>query len=368
MEADGPSASRIRMPEITLDALKQRLSRFPRKKLIHLPTPLAKLENLTRELGGPEIWVKRDDLTGAGFGGNKSRKLEFIVADALAKKAGTLITWGSLQSNWCMQAAAAARRFGIRPILLLFKTTDLAPEYDGNLLLDYILGAEVRVREAEKGKLLGAEIAERAVEEVAAEVRSRGESPYVVAIGGSMVGLSMTQPLGALSYVAAFAELEEQAQAAALETTHIVHATGSGATQAGLAVGARALGRSVGVIGISVSDEKDAFAETVLRIARETEKALGLGPSIRRADIIVLDEYIKEGYGVVNAEVAEVIRLVFAAEGIVLDPVYTGKAMAGLVDLVRKGRFRKDDKVVFFHTGGTPALFPYRDALVRLLK
>jgi L-cysteate sulfo-lyase len=368
MEADGPSPSRTRMPEITLDALKQRLSRFPRKKLIHLPTPLARLDNLTQELGGPEIWIKRDDLTGAGFGGNKSRKLEFIVADALAKKAGTLITWGSLQSNWCMQAAAAARRFGIRPILVLFKTTDLAPEYDGNLLLDYILGAEVRVREAERGKLLGAEVAERAVEEVAAEVRGRGEFPYVVAVGGSMVGHSMTQPLGALSYVAAFAELEEQARAAGLDATHVVHATGSGATQAGLAVGARVLEREIEVIGISVSDEKDAFAEIVLQIGRETERALGLAPRLRRKDIIVLDDYLKEGYGVVNAEVAEVIRLVFASEGIVLDPVYTGKAMAGLVDLVRTGRFQKDDKVVFFHTGGTPALFPYREALVRLLK
>jgi len=182
-----------------------------------------------------------------------------------------------------------------------------------------------------------------------------------------MPGLSMTQPLGALSYVAAFAELEEQSRAVPLDYTHIVHATGSGATQAGLLAGARALGRPVEVVGISVSDPKDAFTSIVIQIAAETARALGLDPSIRKDDVIVLDEYIKDGYGVVTADVAEVIRLVFAREGIVLDPVYTGKAMAGLVDLVKRGRFSKDDKVVFWHTGGTPALFPYREPLVRLL-
>jgi L-cysteate sulfo-lyase len=355
------------MPEITLEELKRMLSLFPKKNLIHLPTPLARLDNLSRELGGPEIWIKRDDLTGAGFGGNKSRKLEFIVADALAKGAGTLITWGSTQSNWCMQAAAAARRFGIRPVLLLFKTTDLQPEYDGNLLLDFLLGADIRLRESGQGKLLAAGVAEKAVEEAAAEASSRGEIPYTVAVGGSVPGLSMTRPLGALSYVAAFAELEEQSRAARLDYTHIVHATGSGATQAGLVAGARALGRPVEVIGISVSDLKDAFSDIVLRIAAETCRALGLETGIRRDDVIVLDEYIKDGYGVVTAGIAEAIRLVFGSEGVVLDPVYTGKAMAGLVDLVHRGRFRKGDKVVFLHTGGTPALFPYREPLVRLL-
>jgi L-cysteate sulfo-lyase len=356
------------MPEITLDILKQRISGFPRKMLAHLPTPLARLDSLTRELGGPEIWIKRDDLTGVGFGGNKSRKLEFIIADALAKKAKALVTWGGLQSNWCMQAASAARRFGLRPVLVLFKTADAAAEYDGNLLLDFILGAELRVREAQRGKLIAAEAAEQAVREVAAALEARGETPYVVAVGGSRPGLSMSQPLGALSYVAALAELEEQAAAEDLEYTHIIHATGSGATQAGLVVGAGALGRDVEVIGISVSDPKDAFSDIVFQIARETERALGLGRRLRRNDIIVLDDYIKEGYGVLDAQVAEAIRQAFAAEGIVLDPVYTGKAMAGLIDLVRQGRLRRDHKVVFFHTGGTSALFPYRAALVNLLK
>ena len=356
------------MPAITIESLNQRLALFPRKRLIHLPTPLARLENLSRELGGPEIWIKRDDLTGAGFGGNKSRKLEFIIADALARKADTLITWGSTQSNWCMQAAAAARRFGIRPVLLLFKTTDIRPDYDGNLLLDFLLGADIRLREAPRGKLMAAGVAETAAAEVADEVRSRGGTPYTVSVGGSAPGMSMTQPLGALGYVAAFAELEEQARAARLDFTHIVHATGSGATQAGLVAGARALGRPVEVIGISVSDPKDAFTDIVLRILADTGRALGLDWGARKNDdVVVLDDYIEEGYGVVTPGVAEAIRLVFTSEGIVLDPVYTGKAMAGLMDLVKRGRFRKDDKVVFLHSGGTPALFPYREALVDLL-
>ena len=266
-----------------------------------------------------------------------------------------------------MQAASAARRLGLRPVLVLFKTAGAVPEYDGNLLLDFVLEADLRLREAGKGKLAGAEAAEREVEAVASEFAARGETPYVVAVGGSMPGLSMTRPLGALSYAVALAELEEQAGAARLEYSHIVHATGSGATQAGLTVAAGLLRRRVEVIGISVSDPAPAFSEIVLRIARETEGALGLRPALGKGDLTVLDEYVGEGYGVVDDAAAQAIRLVFVSEGIVLDPVYTGKAMAGLIDLVRRGRFRKGDKVVFFHTGGTPALFPSRAALVHSL-
>ncbi len=356
------------MAALQLDELKKRIARFPRKNLIHLPTPFRKLENLSRDLGGPEIYIKRDDLTGLGFGGNKSRKLEFIIPDALNKGADVIITWASLQSNWCMQTAAAARRFGLKPILVLFKTSDLAPEYDGNLLLDYILGADIRIREAEKGKVVSEEYAREILEVVINEVKEWGHTPYIVAVGGSMPGYSMEKPLGAISYVAAFAEMLEQPEARDIDITHVIHATGSGATQAGLVVGAKALKENVKVTGISVSDEKEAFSQTVLKICDETEKALELDLGITREDIIVLDEYIKDGYGVVNKEVAEAIRLLFTREGIVLDPVYTGKAMVALIDLVKKGFFKKDDKIVFFHTGGTPALFPYRQMLVELLK
>jgi D-cysteine desulfhydrase family pyridoxal phosphate-dependent enzyme len=356
-----------KMTGFTLQEFKARIERFPKQKLIHLPTPFRKLDRLSAELAGPDIYIKRDDLTGLAFGGNKSRKLELIIADALRKGADVVITWASLQSNWCLQTAAAARRFGLRPILLLFKTYDLAPEYDGNLLLDYIVGADIRIREAEKGKVVSEELAAGAIEEISNEVREWGHQPYVVSVGGSMPGFSMDLPLGAISYAAAFAELLEQAEAEDVSFTHVIVATGSGATQAGLAVAAKTLKDDVKIIGISVSEEKEAFARLVLKISEETEKALGLDARIKAEHIIVLDDYLKEGYGVVNREVAEAIRQVFTTEGIVLDPVYTGKAMAGLLDLVKKGRFSKKDKVVFFHTGGTPALFPYRKRLIELL-
>jgi L-cysteate sulfo-lyase len=355
------------MEKIGLDTLKQKISIFPRKELIHRPTPLRRLNRLTLELGGPEIWIKRDDLTGLAFGGNKSRKLEFIIPDALSKGADTIITWASVQSNWCMQTAAAARCFGLHPILLLFKTSDQAIDCDGNLLLDYILGADVRFREAEKGKIVSEEQVRKVVEEVADEVKRSGHKPYVVSVGGSMPGWSMDKPLGAIAYADAFVEMQDQTRSAGAGITHIVHATGSGATQAGLIVGAKAAQPLIQVIGISVSEGKKAFAPIVQKICLDTETSLGLGLGIEDSEIIVLDEYVKAGYGIINKETAEAIRLLFTAEGIILDPVYTGKAMAALIDLVRKGFFRKNDRVLFFHTGGTPALFPYREPLVKLL-
>ena len=356
------------MTSYDIGSLKKNLEKFPRVNLIHSPTPFRKLENLTAELGGPDIYIKRDDLTGLAFGGNKSRKLEFIIPDVLAKKADVIITWASLQSNWCMQTAAAAVRFGIKPILILFKTYDLPAEYDGNLLLDYILGADIRIKEAVRGKIVKQEDALTLAEEVAREVREQGHTAYLVAVGGSMPLGSMDLPLGAISYVNAYVEMVEQAKALGVQADYVVHSTGSGATQAGLVVGAQALTRGAKVLGISVSDDKATFGKDVLKIVQATEKALKLETHIKADDVIVFDEYIKDGYGIVNKEVADMIRLVFTKEGIVLDPVYTAKAMAGLVDLIKKGYFEKTDKVVFFHTGGTPALFPNKHKLVEYLK
>jgi L-cysteate sulfo-lyase len=356
------------MGKIGLDELKQKIAAIPRVELIHRPTPLRRLDRLSQELGGPEIWIKRDDLTGLAFGGNKSRKLEFIIPDALSKGADTIVTWASVQSNWCMQTAAAARCFGLHPILLLFKTSDQAIDCDGNLLLDYILGADVRIREADKGKIVSEEQVRKVVEEVADEVRRSGHRPYIVSVGGSMPGWSMDKPLGAIAYADAFVEMQEQTRSAGVKITHLVHATGSGATQAGLIIGAKAAQPPIQVIGISVSEGKKSFAPIVRKICLDTEATLGLGLGIEDSEIIVLDEYVKDGYGIINKETAAAIRLLFTAEGIVLDPVYTGKAMAALIDLVKKGVFRADDRVLFFHTGGTPALFPYREPLVRLLE
>src|SRR4030042_356483 len=226
------------MAKIGLDALRQKISTFPRKDLLPRPPPLRQLDRLTKELGGPEIWIKRDDLTGLAFGGNKSRKLEFIIPDALSQGADTIITWASVQSNWCMQTATAARRVGLRPILLLFKTSDQAEDYDGNLLLDFILEAAIRIREAEKGKIVSEEYVRQVLEEVVDEVKKSGHKPYVVSVGGSMPGWSMDKPLGAIAYAEAFVEMLDQARSAGARITHVIHATGSGATQAGPIVGA----------------------------------------------------------------------------------------------------------------------------------
>lgn len=348
--------------------IKKRIEKFPKKSLVHLPTPLQKLENLSNELGGPEIFIKRDDLTGLAFGGNKSRKLEFIIQDVLDKKADVIITWASVQSNWCLQTAAAARKFGIKPLLLLFKTYELPDEMDGNLLLDFILDTEIQIREADKAKVVSEEYVQEIIEGVANEVREWGYTPYIAPIGGSMVGGSMDKPLGAISYVYAFVEMMEQAEAKGIVFDYVVHATGSGGTQAGLALGAKAIADEMKVLGISVSEQKDVFQKDVLTIAQDTVKALDLDMTVNREDIIVLDEYIQEGYGIVNKDVSETLRLVAQKEGVFLDPVYTGKAMVGLLDLIKKGYFKKEDKIVFFHTGGTPALFPNKHLLTRFLQ
>lgn len=355
------------MKALSLDEIKEKIKKFPKKELIYLPTPLVKLQNLTEELGGPNIYIKRDDLTGLAFGGNKSRKLEYIIQDVLDKKADTIITWAGLQSNWCLQTAAAARKFGITPILILFNVYDLPEEYDGNLLLDFILKADIKIRELAKGSVIHLEDVDEILEEAAMEAKEWGHISYIAPIGGSAVGGSMDRPLGAISYVNALAETIEQAESLGIDVDYVIHASGSGGTQAGLSAGAKALGGRCKVLGVSVSEGKKTYQELVLGIARETAKALEFGLEIDRDDIIVFDEYIGEGYGEVNQEVSGAIRLMSVKEGIFLDPVYTGKAMVALADLVKKGYFQKDDNIVFFHTGGTAALFPNKKKLGRLL-
>lgn len=355
------------MPAYEIPEVLERLERFPRVDIIPRPTPLRKLERLTARLGGPSIYIKRDDMTGLAFGGNKSRKLEFIIRDMIEKRADVVITWGSLQSNWCLQTAAAARSFGIKPVLVLFQTYDLPTDPDGNLLLDIVLGADIRVLEAQKGKVVKASQAMALLEEAAKEFRASGHRPYLVPVGGSLVRGDMEAPLGAIGYVGAFVEILDQMRALGVEPGHVVHATGSGGTQAGLLVGARALTDGCRVVGISVSDPKGPFSDDVLEIARAADDSLDLGLELRLEDVVVFDEYLGEGYGHIDRQTAETIRLVLKTEGIVLDPVYTAKAMTGLIDLVRTGFFERTDHVVFVHTGGTPALFPYRTALVRYL-
>jgi 1-aminocyclopropane-1-carboxylate deaminase/D-cysteine desulfhydrase-like pyridoxal-dependent ACC family enzyme len=206
------------------------------------------------------------------------------------------------------------------------------------------------------------------VEEVTNGVKEEGYNPYIAPIGGSMAGCSMEKPLGAIAYVEAFVEILEQGEALGIEANAILFATGSGGTQAGLVAGAKVLKENVKIVGISVSEEKGPFGRDVLNIASDTVKALDLNFFIYPEDIVILDEYIKEGYGIVTEEVTRAIRTVAANEGIFLDPIYTGKAMVALFDLVKKEYFKKGDKVIFLHTGGTPALFPHKHLLVDFLK
>lgn len=355
------------MSVLNLDDVLKRLEKFPRISLIHAPTPFNKLERLSEYLQGPEIYVKREDMTGLAFGGNKSRKLEYIMPDVLKKKADVIITWGGVQSNWCLQTAAAARKFGIKPVLVLYRTSSHPQEFDGNLLLDFVLEAEIKIKEAVSGKFPSESELEEAMEEARYQVEERGHTPYIVPVGGSQTGFSMEKPLGALAYVHAFAEMLDQSEAAGINIDHVIHGSGSGSTQAGLAVGAKMLSEHTQVWGVSVLQTKEEYLPLVHGIAQQTAEALGYTDGIGKEDIHILDEYIKEGYGVVNRDVAEAIRIMALEEGFFIDPVYVGKAMVALLDLVRRGRFQREDKVVFMHTGGIPALFPNRHLLGELL-
>ena len=319
----------------------------PRVSIAHLPTPLEEMPRLSEALGGPRLFVKRDDQTGLATGGNKARKLEFLVADALEKGADTIITAGAVQSNHARQTAAAAARFGLRCCLVL---SGQSPDrWTGNLLLDELLGAEIRwAGERERSQVM---------EEVAEEMTRLGRRPYIVPLGGS-------NPVGAAGYVGAMVELTAQLEVRDLQVERVVFPTGSGGTQAGLMVGAKALGFAGRIEGVSVSPTKDVLKARLEELVTETAAFLGLDLSFDGEDFIVHDDYLGEGYARMGPPEREAIRLSARTEGLLLDPVYTGRAMAGLIDLIRRGVFGQDETVLFWHTGGTPALFAYADELL----
>lgn len=353
----------------TVQALKEKIESLPRVRLAHLPTRLEEMERLSARLGGLRLFFKRDDQTGLAFGGNKARKLEFIMADAVARKADTIITWAGVQSNWCRQTAAAAKKLGIEPVLILFKRPGLPYDYDGNLLLDFVFDSSIRLEELEPGRSMMEYEGVRAVVDAVAELeRQKGRHPYIAPIGGSLPEASMTKPWGAIGYVNAFVEIFEQAASRGAEVDAVVLATGSGATQAGLLVGAQSISPRTQIVGISVSENRETMSRYVRNIAEETFALLGKAARVEEDAVIVHQEYLREGYGILDEPVANAIRTVAESEGVLLDPVYTGKAMSGLIDLVQKGYFRRDARIVFLHSGGTPALFPYRDKLISFLK
>jgi len=326
------------------------LARFPRIRFAHLPTPLEHLPNLSRALGGPEIWIKRDDCTGMSSGGNKTRKLEFLMAEARDQGADIVLTQGATQSNHARQTAACAAKMGIDcHILLEDRTGRTDHDYtaSGNVLLDHLHGASIEHCAANPD--MNAELAK-----AAARLKSEGRKPYAIPGGGS-------NTTGALGYVNAAIELIAQANDLGLRIDQVVCATGSAGTQAGLIAGLAGIRSGVPLLGISVRAPRDRQEENVFNLSCATADRCGAHGAVRREDVIANSDYVGQGYGISTPGSLDAIQTVARMEGILLDPVYTGKGMAGLIDLIRKGSFKKGQNIVFIHTGGSVGLFGYVD-------
>ncbi len=320
------------------------MKNLPRLQIAHLPTPVEELSRLSAHLGGPRLLVKRDDQTGLAFGGNKTRKLEYLLADAQAQDAKTVITGGAVQSNHCRQTAAAAARQGLDCILVL--GGDKPKEPSGNLLLDLLFGAEI----------VWAQMSERdqAMQATFETAQEAGRKPYLVPYGGS-------NPVGAAAYAFAMRELADQG----VKADWIVFASSSAGTQAGMVAGAHLTGFSGKILGISVDEHEAVLQARVAALASETAALLGQPTRFEPSQIFVNADYLGEGYGIMNSQDREAVHLFAKYEGLLMDPVYTGRAAGGMVDLIRKGFFSKDETVLFWHSGGTPALLAdkYRPVL-----
>jgi L-cysteate sulfo-lyase len=327
------------------------LARYPRRFLAHLPTPLERLDRLSAELGGPEIWIKRDDCTGMSTGGNKTRKLEFLMAEAELQGADMVMTQGATQSNHARQTAAFAAKMGMECHILLEDRTgsnNANYNHNGNVLLDHLHGATTEKRPG--GLDMNAEM-----EAVAETFRAQGKNVYTIPGGGS-------NATGALGYVNCAFEMLSQANDRGLKIDHIVHATGSAGTQAGLVTGLKAMNAQIPLLGIGVRAPKAKQEENVYNLACATAEKLGCAGIVKREDVVANTDYVGEGYGIPTEGGLEAIRMFAELEAILLDPVYSAKGAAGFIDLIRKGHFKKGERVVFLHTGGAAALFGYDSA------
>lgn len=309
------------------------------------------MTRLSDRLGGPRLWIKRDDCTGLATGGNKTRKLEYLVADAVSQGADTLITLGALQSNHARQTAAAAAKLGLKCVLVLeervSQPTD-AYRHNGNILLDRLLGATLKYVPRDTAMV---EAGERAAD----DVRRAGGKPYVIPTGGS-------NPIGALGYVGCATEILQQAADLGIRVDRVVHATGSNGTQAGLVAGFDGIRSGVRVLGITVGRSRAVQEKGVAALVDETWAHLGLKGAAPHDNIEANDSYFGEAYGVPTPAMREAVQLLAETESLLLDPVYSGKAMSGLIDLIRRGTFGKDENIVFIHTGGQAGLFAYESA------
>ena len=329
------------------------IENIPRVRLAYLPTPIVKLTRLGQELGGPRIYIKRDDLTSLVLGGNKVRKLEFLIADAIQQGCDTVITAGRSQSNHACLTAAASLQSGIQPVLLLFDdrpTTDV-----GNLFIDRLLNAECRFFPEKEYERV-----ETFLSQVAEELRSKGKHPYIIPIGGA-------SPIGCLGYIIGAQEIKEQLNSMGICPDVIIHASSTGGTLAGLEIGRRLFKLDVPIITMSVYRRSEELARRVVQEAEETIVYLNLNLRLTPSDLTIYDQYIGPGYGIVTKEVVNTIQLFARTEGIILDPVYSAKAAWGLVDLMAQGIFKSNQTVLFIHTGGIAGLFAKSPELVQIM-
>ncbi len=310
---------------------------IPRLRFAHLPTPIEELPRLSSALNGPRILVKRDDQTGLAFGGNKTRKLEFLVAEAQEQGAKMLISAGAIQSNHCRQTAAAAAKFGFECVLVL--TGQMPEQASANLLMDELFGAKIVNVEDRADR-------DRVLKETFDKATAEGKKPYLVPYGGS-------SPTGALGYAFAMEEFMKQN----VHADWIVFGTSSGGTHAGLVLGQRVFGFKGRVLGISIDESEDWLKEHVSKLASDASEKFGKRIEFAPADVLANADYCRSGYGVLTDAEREAVKLFASKEGLLLDPVYTGRAAAGLIDLIRKEFFKKDEIVLFWHTGGQPAMF-----------
>ncbi|WP_299188177.1 D-cysteine desulfhydrase family protein [uncultured Psychrobacter sp.] len=320
-----------------------------RESLGFFPTPLIELKRLSKALDGPKIFMKRDDNTGLALGGNKTRKLEFIIGDALAKGADTIITAGAAQSNHCRQTAAAAASLGLECHLVL--GGEEPEQVSGNLLLDKIFGCHIH--------WAGTNRKGEDIPQIVEQLTKAGKNVYVVPYGGS-------SERGALAFVEAFKELESQRESINETFTHIVFASSSGGTQAGLMLGNKMFNSPYQIVGINIDKgetDKVPFDQYTVALANSTATLINANYKFSESDLILNSDYVGEGYGVVGKLENEAIEMTAQTEGILLDPVYTGRAMGGLIDMIRTGQIKKTDRVLFWHTGGAPALFAYSSDL-----
>ena len=335
--------------------LRERLATRPRVQLAHLPTPLDHAPRFREALQGPggvpDTWIKRDDMTGLAFGGNKTRQLEFVFADMMAAGADVLVAGAYTQSNWCRQMTAASKKLGL-DIALVLLHGEKGPALQGNLLLDHLMGADVTIVDLETMEDLQPHLDAKGE-----ALKRAGRKPYVI----KPLGVE-SLALGALGYVEAAIELDEQFEALGIAPSHL-YVCGANMTPAGMALGFKALGRQIKLVNITPIKWTLPRADDIARIANATADLLDLDTRIDADEIDSHDDYIGERYGVASEGGIEALKLLARTEGMILDPVYSGKGLAGLIDHVRHGSVTQDDVVVFVHTGGTPALFAYADDL-----